>query len=108
MTSPQPAFAPGAPGAAVNGSTGPGNSSTSTGGSAPSSAPASSGNGLVSTEEELVRLAPQPHERVIYWGSGSPQGAFPSLDGVAESSASPSRVLRDDMMLHCRKQRGAS
>lgn len=33
------------------------------------------GNGLVSSEEELARLAPLPHERVVYWGSGSPQGA---------------------------------
>ncbi|CAH0474358.1 unnamed protein product [Peronospora belbahrii] len=30
-------------------------------------------NRLVSTEEELLRLAPLPHERVVYWGSGSPQ-----------------------------------
>ncbi|KAF1319672.1 Glutathione s-transferase a, partial [Globisporangium splendens] len=28
---------------------------------------------LVSTEEELLRTAPLPHERVVYWGSGSPQ-----------------------------------
>ncbi|RLN26420.1 hypothetical protein BBJ28_00010594 [Nothophytophthora sp. Chile5] len=28
---------------------------------------------LVSTEEELLRAAPLPHERVVYWGSGSPQ-----------------------------------
>ncbi|GAB9472791.1 Glutathione s-transferase a [Globisporangium polare] len=27
----------------------------------------------VSTEEELLRTAPLPHERVVYWGSGSPQ-----------------------------------
>ncbi|CAH0486280.1 unnamed protein product [Peronospora farinosa] len=30
-------------------------------------------NCLVSSEEELLRLAPLPHERVVYWGSGSPQ-----------------------------------
>ena len=29
---------------------------------------------LVSSEDELLRLAPLPHERVVYWGSGSPQG----------------------------------
>lgn len=29
---------------------------------------------VVNTEEELLRTAPLPHERVIYWGSGSPQG----------------------------------
>ncbi|TDH67999.1 hypothetical protein CCR75_007578 [Bremia lactucae] len=28
---------------------------------------------LVSSEEEMLRLAPLPHERVVYWGSGSPQ-----------------------------------
>lgn len=28
----------------------------------------------VATEEELLRTAPLPHERVVYWGSGSPQG----------------------------------
>lgn len=31
-------------------------------------------NRLVASEEEMLRLAPQPHERVVYWGSGSPQG----------------------------------
>ncbi|KAG6617446.1 Glutathione S-transferase A [Phytophthora cinnamomi] len=30
-------------------------------------------NRLVASEEEMLRLAPQPHERVVYWGSGSPQ-----------------------------------
>ncbi|KAL7689807.1 putative Thioredoxin-like superfamily, glutathione S-transferase domain superfamily [Plasmopara halstedii] len=30
-------------------------------------------NRLVSTERELLQLAPLPHERVVYWGSGSPQ-----------------------------------
>lgn len=34
---------------------------------------------VVATEEELLRTAPLPHERVIYWGSGSPQGTMPSL-----------------------------
>ncbi|KAG7396445.1 hypothetical protein PHYBOEH_002262 [Phytophthora boehmeriae] len=28
---------------------------------------------LVASEEEMLRLAPLPHERVVYWGSGSPQ-----------------------------------
>jgi hypothetical protein len=31
-------------------------------------------NRLVSSEEEMLRLAPLPYERVVYWGSGSPQG----------------------------------
>ncbi|KAF1787537.1 Thioredoxin-like fold [Phytophthora cactorum] len=30
-------------------------------------------NRLVASEEEMLRLAPLPHERVVYWGSGSPQ-----------------------------------
>ncbi|KAL3667769.1 hypothetical protein V7S43_007320 [Phytophthora oleae] len=30
-------------------------------------------NRLVASEKEMLRLAPQPHERVVYWGSGSPQ-----------------------------------
>lgn len=29
---------------------------------------------VVQSEEELLRAAPRPHERVVYWGSGSPQG----------------------------------
>ncbi|KAI9910363.1 hypothetical protein PsorP6_010976 [Peronosclerospora sorghi] len=39
----------------------------------PVMARASDPNCLVSSEDELVRLAPLPHERVVYWGSGSPQ-----------------------------------
>ncbi|KAH7485176.1 hypothetical protein PRIC1_004474 [Phytophthora ramorum] len=36
-------------------------------------APGSDPNRLVASEEEMLRLAPMPHERVVYWGSGSPQ-----------------------------------
>lgn len=36
--------------------------------------PAHADMSTVSTEEELLRTAPLPHERVVYWGSGSPQG----------------------------------
>lgn len=37
------------------------------------STPAASAQ-VVATEDELLRTAPLPHERVVYWGSGSPQG----------------------------------
>ena len=28
----------------------------------------------IATEEALIQSAPLPHERVLFWGSGSPQG----------------------------------
>lgn len=34
---------------------------------------------VVQSEEELLRAAPRPHERVVYWGSGSPQGTHCGL-----------------------------
>ncbi|CAI5710614.1 unnamed protein product [Hyaloperonospora brassicae] len=36
-------------------------------------ASASQANNLVSSEHEMLQSAPMPHERVVYWGSGSPQ-----------------------------------
>jgi hypothetical protein len=42
---------------------------------------------LVSSEEELLRAAPLPHERVVYWGSGSPQGTKERLLHVDERTA---------------------
>uniref|UniRef100_M4BJ65 GST N-terminal domain-containing protein n=1 Tax=Hyaloperonospora arabidopsidis (strain Emoy2) TaxID=559515 RepID=M4BJ65_HYAAE len=48
-------------------------------------ATASSANNLVSSEDAMLQSAPLPHERVVYWGSGSPQ-AWRTLIALEEKN----------------------